>query len=383
MPVSPRPGIWCERVLAVAKAVIPMPERGSAIDNDLVGDRQWPAVTSMIARLAASGEEPMTALPDGLDAGSFRAACDELGLPVRRIEDRLLWRPDTSILDAGRIGGGAGPLVANCAVTVLPLVESSNEYLKRTAVDTREASAQALFVESQWAGRGRRQRRWHGRFGQSLLMSLRVDTGRSLTELPGVSIVAGVTVARCLASLGVAGIGLKWPNDVLLDKAKVGGILVEAVTPRAGAGESLGRHGRVVIGIGLNWQSPDEAGIELDQASAGLATRLTCAREQLAGALLGDLLEAIAIFRDQGVGSFVAGFRPFDRLADRPVQIEERGSTRFGVARGLAADGALRIEHDDGVRVYHSAEVTLRAMPAAVSDEHGARCVGTDVGRGP
>src|SRR5438045_1930486 len=99
-----------------------------------------------------------------------------------------------------------------------------------------------LAAEQQSAGRGRRGRRWHATAGSAATFSLARLVHRPPRELPGLALVAGVGAARALRILGAERTALKWPNDLVLDGAKLGGILVETRT-----------HGRAtlaVIGMG-------------------------------------------------------------------------------------------------------------------------------------
>ena len=98
-----------------------------------------------------------------------------------------------------------------------------------------------LAAEEQTAGRGRRGRRWHSAPGAGITFSLSRSVQR---EVAGLSLVAGVAVARELRALGASQAALKWPNDLVVKGAKLGGILVET--------RGHGRATHAVIGIGLN-----------------------------------------------------------------------------------------------------------------------------------
>src|SRR5919204_3998270 len=107
-----------------------------------------------------------------------------------------------------------------------------------------------LAAEQQPAGRGRRGRRWHAAPGTAVTFSLARLVRRPPRELPGLALVAGVGAARALRALGAARTALKWPNDLVIDGAKLGGILVETRTHEVGT--------LAVIGIGINCRR-DEA----------------------------------------------------------------------------------------------------------------------------
>src|SRR6185503_17446648 len=106
------------------------------------------------------------------------------------------------------------------------------------------AASVLLAAEEQTAGRGRRGRRWESAARADVTFSLSRHVRRPVRELASLSLVAGVAAAKALRTLGVAAASVKWPNDLVAEGAKLGGILVET---RAEA------HGtRAVFGVGIN-----------------------------------------------------------------------------------------------------------------------------------
>src|SRR3982751_6143761 len=108
-------------------------------------------------------------------------------------------------------------------VRVLERCSSTNEVLLAEA----PAHRVLLIAEEQTAGRGRRGRRWHSAVGAGATFSFSTLIGKPVRELPGLSLVAGVAAVRALRALHVPRAALKWPNDLVVDGAKLGGILVE------------------------------------------------------------------------------------------------------------------------------------------------------------
>src|SRR6185369_13879593 len=105
------------------------------------------------------------------------------------------------------------------------------------------ADRTVVVAESQAAGRGRRGRVWVDEPGASLLLSVIVRPRLPPARLPLLSLAAGVAVAETLAEATGLSPRLKWPNDVLVDGAKIAGILLES---------RLGAAPLVVLGIGIN-----------------------------------------------------------------------------------------------------------------------------------
>ena len=235
------------------------------------------------------------------------------------------------------------------------IVDSSNSVLLR-----REGvadGAQALLVEGQSGGRGRRGRTWRSPLAANLYLSLARRYAGGLARLGGLSLAAGVAVAEALRSLGVA-VQLKWPNDLVVDGRKLGGLLVE------GGGEHAGP-ARAVVGLGLNVCMPPAASRGIDQPWTDLATVAPAAaasRNALAATLLSWLLPALEQFDREGLEPFRERYAAFDALRDREVALIGAGDALHGVASGLADDGGLRVRMPNGeVRSVHAGEVSVRA----------------------
>ncbi|NIM29230.1 MAG: biotin--[acetyl-CoA-carboxylase] ligase [Gammaproteobacteria bacterium] len=241
------------------------------------------------------------------------------------------------------------------SLTVLDEVDSTNRFLmQRAAPDA--AGIHACVAEAQTAGRGRRGRPWVSPSGANLYLSVVRAFATAPQSLQGLSLATGVAVARALASLGVAGIMLKWPNDVLLEGCKLGGILLE--TTGTGTQEPV----CVVTGIGLNVDMPDAAGAGIDQPWTDLArSGSNPGRNRLAAHVLAELLGAQRTYIDAGFEAFSGEWRALDALRDCVVELDAGAARRSGIARGVDASGALLIEIGGRCERVLSAEVSLRS----------------------
>ena len=313
----------------------------------------------LIETLAQTGHLSLAEALDLTDSqGSLSESVDELtalGFPIGFDHDGLCWLSGADRLSPARLRAMLSEAGHDCPVDCLILTDSTNLRLLARAV-AGECGSRVLLAECQNAGRGRRQRPWLGRFGESILFSLLVNTGRHTSELPGLAIAVGVTLAKALAQMGVTDVTLKWPNDLLLGGSKLAGVLVEA----PGRTSSLGM---AVIGVGMNWRLSDSTRVGIDQPVADLAAALPGAagdRTEVAGRLISALLVMSQRFRAEGVAPFLADYGRFDALFGRKVDIQTETGRLSGIAQGLAADGALRVAHDDGERVYRSADVSVK-----------------------
>jgi len=210
----------------------------------------------------------------------------------------------------------------------------------------------ALFLaEHQSAGQGRQGRGWISAPAEaSLAMSLARRFPRTLAQMSGLSLVVGIAVAEALACEGV---GLKWPNDLVAGGRKLGGILVNLRAAPEGSCDA-------VIGIGLNLQLPDGAGIDqpwTDLARCGAPART---RNELVAMLLDGLLPALAQFDAQGLSPFLERWQRLDALAGREVRVHEGDRVHEGRLDGITASGALRLRAGGVECIFHSGEVSLR-----------------------
>jgi len=208
-----------------------------------------------------------------------------------------------------------------------------------------------LLADEQTAGRGRRGRRWHSTPGAGLTFSLAVALRRPLRDLAALPLVAGVAVARALHALGIARAALKWPNDIVVDGAKLGGILVET--------KSLGGAIKAVIGVGINLRGAGELETRLRRPVAALEGFIPVPdRRALADAIALALLESLAAFEARGLDAVRADWDRLDAHAGQKLRVRlADGRVLTGVASGLDVDGALRLATRGGMRAVRSGRV--------------------------
>nr|CAL15816.1 biotin-[acetyl-CoA-carboxylase] ligase [Alcanivorax borkumensis SK2] len=215
---------------------------------------------------------------------------------------------------------------------------------------------QVFITECQQAGRGRRGRAWQSPFAANLYASIRFTLNGGFAALGGLSLAVGVVVGEALRAFDPAlPVALKWPNDLLVNGAKVGGILIEL------AGEMEGRVD-VVIGVGLNGRMTAAQAELIDQRWTDLATVLTVmpSRTELASQVITQLMDMLPLFQAQGFDAFKGAFADFDAVSGKKVVVSATGQNLVGVAVGVASDGALLLETDDGIRSLYGGEVSLR-----------------------
>lgn len=253
-----------------------------------------------------------------------------------------------SPLAIAAVAAALGPLAARFDVDVLAECDSTNARLLARA-EAGAPSGTVIAAEVQTAGRGRMGRTWHSAPGDSLTFSLLWRFPRGI-QLGGLSLAVGVALAETLAGLGVAGVALKWPNDVLREGRKLAGVLIELVS---------GAPHHAVIGVGLNLRLPADLPGEVRALAAALDREID--RNELLARLLGALHQVLTEFAE---GGFVAlRDRWLDRCAhvDAPVRIvSEFAVPVAGRCLGVDVDGALMIETPVCVQRVLSGDVSLR-----------------------
>lgn len=260
-------------------------------------------------------------------------------------------------LDEASIRSRLSP-AANSAIpslTCLQATDSTNERLLQQAT-TGSVHGHALFAEYQSAGRGRRGDVWVAPPGSGLCLSLgwRFDAPPATMSALGLAI--GIAVARAVDDLGLKGVRLKWPNDVLHEGRKLAGILIEMRAEHGGPST-------VVIGIGLNVHIPAgvRAGISQPVVDLHEALGASPARNAVAAGLLEQLSLRLIDFARAGFAPLSTAWAHYDGLAGKLVQLELPGRTVVGTARGVDPSGMLLIEHEGRVEAFLSGHVRALA----------------------
>lgn len=257
-------------------------------------------------------------------------------------------------LDGAELAATLGGDAARFSVVLLPECDSTNSRLLADPPPD-DGRVHVLAADVQTAGRGRRGRVWQSWPGASLTFSAlwRFEPGAPVPA--GLSLVAGLAVARALEELGVEGVQLKWPNDVLIHGRKLAGILVELLPGR-------GRTPAAVIGIGINRRLPPDASIEYPTGVTDLAAclGLVPAPSPLLGLVLLQLNQLLGIYAAAGFVALRGAWQQRNAFADLPVRILGEAEELAGTCLGVDEDGALLLQTTHGVRRVLSGDVSLR-----------------------
>lgn len=284
---------------------------------------------------------------------------ESLGLRCESIRGRgyrLLDRVE--LLDQQRIQASLSEQSSRLlnSMTIRAETDSTNREAMQLAQSTASVRGHVIMAERQLAGRGRRGRPWISPFARNLYFSATWEFDSGAAALEGLSLAVGVAVARALTVVGVPGVGLKWPNDVIVDDAKLAGVLLEMT------GDAAGRC-QVIIGIGINVEMSGAAeSVEIDQRwiDASSAAGKPVSRNELAVALIDQLLPLLVEFEQGGFSSFREEWQRLDIALDKAIVLQFGDRCVVGTEAGVDVSGALAIATEQGVQHFHGGEVSLR-----------------------
>jgi len=252
-----------------------------------------------------------------------------------------------------------------------PLTELANAKLEKLEVFSSIASTNTYLLaqpappagryrvaiaDHQTSGRGRHYRRWISAPGSGLCLSMSYTFARTPEQLPALTLALGVAVVESLQQIGVEGVSLKWPNDIVALDGKLGGILTEV---QSGSGEGV----TVVVGLGLNVHLREQIDFSADSDWAHRAIDLNGlmevppAREMLAATVIEHLYISMAIFEAQGL--VVSDWRRHDWLLDREITVDMPDGQITGTAAGVEEDGALVVGTSNGRRRVISGSIVM------------------------
>jgi len=280
---------------------------------------------------------------------------EQLGVEVFSVRGRGYKLPQAlTLLDEQATLSALGKPAALLQLEVHDHLPSTNSYLMQNIHSAKHATCVAANLQT--SGRGRRGRSWHAGLGASLTFSLlwRFQCGAS--ALSGLSLAIGVALMRSLHELGVTSARLKWPNDVLINREKLAGILIELQGDMEGPSTA-------VIGLGINLNLPANLKQQIDQPVTDLASAAddTIDPNHLLGTLLKHLTEVLTAFEQGGFAALREEWTQHHAYHEQDVRmLMPDGREIHGMVHGITEDGSLLVVTTEGVQRFISGEISLR-----------------------
>jgi BirA family biotin operon repressor/biotin-[acetyl-CoA-carboxylase] ligase len=249
---------------------------------------------------------------------------------------------------------------------------TNNDLLERWRTgELKEPIARLAY--NQTAGKGRLGRAWLVSPQDSLCFSMAYPFSRSPAALTGLSLLVGIAAIEGIAqacqldesTLYKEGLRLKWPNDLLLNNAKLGGILIE------GGQTNASEPSWMIIGVGINVRNA--AAIEQDLKHTGITinsldkllptdTQMPTIDEIcLAG--LSSFEKHFKKFDESGFSPYQQQWNKWDAFANQKVRISGAGKESIeGIAIGADVNGALLLKQDSKTTAIYAGDVSLRSQ---------------------
>lgn len=231
------------------------------------------------------------------------------------------------------------------------------QLIEQGGIDSNH-SGHVIFAEQQTAGRGRRGRTWVSPLGRNIYISAIWRFSAGASALSGLSLAVGVAIVKALEGLGYQGVGLKWPNDLLWQGKKLGGILLEISGDAAGPCH-------VVVGIGLNINMSDQSSVtdDIDQPWVDLATasQQPMDKNVIAASMLNQLMPMLATFEAVGFEPLLQDWLDRDVYLGSDIVLKIGENKLQGKQIGVKPDGSLCLETAEGLRSFNGGEVSLCA----------------------
>ena len=232
----------------------------------------------------------------------------------------------------------------------LPVCESTNKECQQLA-----QHGSIVLAEQQTAGRGRRGNVWHSPRSKNIYCSIGLNKALDAHFLGLLSLQVGICIAQVLREQGFDGVELKWPNDILLDAKKLGGILIE--TRALSPGTFF-----LVIGFGLNLHLDESALQSINQPAISLSQYSTSVikRQLLLAEIISRIINRILQFDLHRIDDLLVEFNQYDSLHGLPVVVKSAGLEVSGVHLGIERTGQIKVRTDRGVELFSAAEISLR-----------------------
>lgn len=241
-------------------------------------------------------------------------------------------------------------------IQIFDEIDSTNSESIRQ-IQSGNTENRVVVAGSQTAGRGRRGRQWVSPKNAGIYLSLTRHFSMEANALQALSLVTAISVLEALQELGAYNLQLKWPNDVLFEKKKLAGILLELQQKETSR--------FVVFGIGINIELSEDSLGSIDRPATDLNSiiKASPSRVILLAALLNQLCRNLEKYESSGFSSFTERWNSLDCYRMRDIEILN-GETRLtGKSLGVDSEGSLLLQTSKGIQSINGGEVFPSLRP--------------------
>lgn len=264
----------------------------------------------------------------------------ELGLEIVVDDQNYCLVPNLPLLNPQQISTALFPY----NIYYQPIISSTNEWILQNIPSLKKGDL--CVAEYQTAGRGRRGRQWLSPFAGQIIFSF-YWTFEPSKSIEGLSLVIGLAIAEVL------NVQVKWPNDILFDGRKLGGILVEIANHKNGMLN-------LVIGVGINVSLPKQT--EISQPYAEVCEiDPDLERQTLLPKLIQHLYTRLNIFEKNGINTeFQQAWQSYNAFSNSEVNVLTEQGAISGIEKGIDERGYLKVLCGNKIQMFNGGEVSLR-----------------------
>ena len=210
--------------------------------------------------------------------------------------------------------------------------------------------------EQQTAGKGRNGKQWISPKGKNIYLSIGWLSKLNYSQLDGLSLAIGTILASSLNKLTQNQVGIKWPNDLLIKKKKISGILIETI--------DLDNQVGVVIGVGINVHMSKEEGKEIDQSWIALdkVTNSKNNRNEIIGDIINKIFQLTSLFIKEGFKPYKSDYESFDILAGKKCSVNIGGIDKTVDVLGVNDKGEMLVKEGSEYLTLRYGEVSIREL---------------------
>jgi BirA family biotin operon repressor/biotin-[acetyl-CoA-carboxylase] ligase len=236
-------------------------------------------------------------------------------------------------------------------ITILyqEIVESTQTHIKKN-IEIQHGITAALFCEQQTKGIGRLNRLWNSPYGENIYGSLIITLPCHISDLSGLSLVAGLAIAKALAVYSNTKLQIKWPNDILANNQKLGGILIDIH-------KIMPNKTTLIIGFGVNVFGKNYTNVttphtSLSQVSTSdihCPTSSNWDRNIIIADILTHLMPTLFDFAQKGFRHYQTEFMQNAAYLGEMIQVKTPTQIYKGIFKSITNTGSIIIETTSGM----------------------------------
>jgi len=226
--------------------------------------------------------------------------------------------------------------------------ESTHKYMRENFANLQEWTVVA--AESQTKGRGRHGREWLAPKGKNLCFNILLPTKNLKPEYYAPTTqIAAITLAGILREKGIDA-SIKWPNDILVNKHKICGIISELLPEQS---ISLG------IGLNVNTEKSDFANLDRLATSVYIETGKIFDKNAILQEFLHKFKANFEILQEKGLEPFIEEWRKMGCFTGHKAKIVDGDSVLEGIIEAVNNDGSLLFRTEKGLKTVWSGDLEV------------------------